>query len=90
MQEPLTSADVLAAKYSIEASSSSTAAEDEDITDEELAAMEKRVEELDDLLAKRRIQMAYGVYVLLVFIVVQFVAMLALTFPVFSETDNDG
>ena len=60
----------------------------EAISEEELKALEASVDDLELLLAKRRIQLAWAVFALIIFIIVQFLLVVGICLPIFPEEDR--
>ena len=63
-------------------------AQNEAATAEELIALEESVNEMEVSLARRRVQLAWAVMTLIIFILVQFLLVVGLCLPVFQEAKD--
>ena len=59
----------------------------DDLTEEELLALEKSAKDLENLLARVRSLLAYGIFALLFLVIVQAALTVTLTLPVYYKVD---
>ena len=56
---------------------------------EELEELEKSVNELEQLVVRRRLQLAWVIFALIILVAVQFLLVIGLCFPLFNHANDD-